>query len=214
MTMTIAKLRELTKEFDRAALSGLDLWFQRYPDLDDPFYRVKVGQTLFSGLQEQMLLWMLDAVSRDKTIVEIGAGMGQFPLFLSAQGFKTMGTEVSTTRYEGMLFLREHLSSVYEGLSERCAVSLRKFPGDAPPADVLVFCNIVNSRFHADLDNVIEAFKQYEEIVLDLRTFGITRDDDEAQRELCERISTGRPVSTIVKSKGCHVVRILKSQSI
>lgn len=216
MSSTEFSLQDLDariREFDRFALPALQQWLQEHPEPPDPFYQAKLGKSMISALQQRQLLYLLNQVPVTESIVEIGTGMGQVPLFLAVQGYHAFGLELAQGRVEGMRHLIRELDKHWSGLAGRCDVLLERFPKTRPQADVLLFCNTINGHMQRNLDQAVNALRDYSRIVLDLRTFDRKRDADDEQEELRRLIvGQGLDVTTVARAIGFHIVDVRPGQ--
>lgn len=198
---------ERMTDFETKAQPALRAWFEENPSLTDPFYRDKLSGHILSGLQIFFVRHILAHVDVSRSVCEVGTGMGQLPLFLAAQGYEAYGLEMHDKRCQGMAFLCKALSNVYPRLNEHFHLVQGRFPDAVPPVDVLVFCNTVNPVFAELLEPILAVLRKFPQVILDLRTFGVYRNTDDEQNELCARISAvGFRVETVIKGKGYHVV--------
>lgn len=154
---------------------------------------------------------------RDR-VCEIGAGVGALALTLAASGFRVIGYEAARARVEAFEWIRDRMDLAPSARGDDAPV-LRKgvFPdvrADAEGAGVCIALNTVSTHSATRQEAILDALTDYGQLVLDLRTFGVVR-DDEAQRGLIDALAARgfTLVSTLVCEDGSEIVHCVSQRA-
>jgi SAM-dependent methyltransferase len=148
------------------------------------FYQQRLGAGEFLASYEWVVLdYLLARFPPGETrVAEIGAGYGLLSLMLAASGYETIAFEGLRPRYEGIEFMVARFEARYPQLRENLRAVRGWFPDALTGAmtaparrNVLIATNIVNTAAAARQDHILRAAVAFDDLVLDITRFGITR---------------------------------------
>lgn len=173
-------------------------------------HRIETGRILTP--YEHALIGVLSGKGR---LFHAGAGMGTLTLALALAGVDCVIFESDERRYLAALAARD-------ALAPATAVEIRKakFPAglrreDSPADATLLFTNIVSTWTEEQVDRTIAAMHGFAETYLDLRLFGVVRDEAGDREALSARIAAaGFTVTPIdIGVAGTFYIRIVSRDS-
>lgn len=127
-----------------------------------------------------------------RRVLEVGIGLGELPIILAAHGIMAGGIECDYARYRAACLIRSGVSRFFPQIEHHYDVMFGKFPDDLPPAwtgpDVVLLFTNVASWDEILLDAAIKSLPRFGEVILDLRLFGIVRDDPTDRQRLFDSL--------------------------
>jgi hypothetical protein len=162
-------------------------------------YRLKRDQGLME--YERVLIdWIL--ARRPVRVVHAGIGMGPLIAALAEGGVEAVGYEGSRLRFAAARALRAALGLSYE---------LRRahYPdGDVGRGGLLLFTNVASGWTRRRVDAILATFTCFDEVILDLRLFGETRERAAERDALRRRLAAIGPVEDLPPIPGAFYVRL------
>lgn len=180
------------------------------------FYAVRVQKRLggLSEYEEHIARYAIERCA-GRRVVEIGTGLGELPIVLALNGMTTAGVEYDGNRQRAAMALHERIASCFPEILERYEFIRGSFPetlsGSAwTGADVTLLFTNVGAGWDADrTGRAIDFFTNVGEIILDLRLFGVVREDAADREELFARIAARARTAELLPdlSPGCYFAR-------
>jgi hypothetical protein len=162
--------------------------------------------------EERLARYLLDGYA-GRRVVHAGIGIGTLACALACNGMTVAGIEFNRRRVKSAHRLRAAIIEIWPEVEGRYEIIQGVYPTvlTAPPIRtawlpsrrsrpsapsgwldanaILVFTNVAYSWSETVLAAIIDTMPRFAEVLLDLRTFGIVREDDRARTALFERIA-------------------------
>lgn len=171
---------------EEAAVSWLTKWIDADPGhkraaSDYYMARVPQGQLLFPS-DLAIVDYCRSLFSRQARFFELGVGFGELSLCLAMSGFRTVGFEVDSGRYEAAAGLASALPQ--KGFDTGNLSLVHGFFPDALQLDrtdldgetVFVSTNVTSDLMMNEIDHVIWSLRLFNHLIIDLSRFGKVRD--------------------------------------
>lgn len=194
------QLDHVMHRIERIALATLRDWLETMPDAPaaaGDFYRSQVRDgRLFNGIHAAVARYLVETAAPDDRVVEIGCGLGPLCWLLAANGLQVTGFEGNKGRHDGAAHLLDRV------LPADAARRVQLIDGIFPFAfngemlrgagrRILVCTDTVNGLTAQNATLIVRMFFLFDQIVINLRTFGIVRDAGEQQALLAALTSAG-----------------------
>jgi len=130
-----------------------------------------------------------------RRIVEIGAGLGELPIILALNGMKSAGVEFNEGRQRAGRRVRERAVNCFPEVGEHYEFIAGGYPEAlvdtawTGPDVTLLFTNVIASWDRARTEAIDAFFPQVGEVILELRMFGVLRDEEAARQQLFDEIA-------------------------
>jgi hypothetical protein len=143
----------------------------------------------------------------ERRVVHAGIGVGTLACALACNGMTVAGIEYNRRRVRSARRLRAAVAAIWPEVADRYEIIKGLYPEvltagprfpwrRKPPASawldsnaILIFTNVAYGWTDAALASVIESLPRFAEAFLDLRLFGILREEDAERSALFDRIA-------------------------
>lgn len=169
------------------------------------FYAKHLEQRIALQEYEEDLALFLLARGPGREVVHAGIGLGTLACALAANGITVTGIEQDHGRVRSAQVLRDAVIRMWPDVAKRYRIVQGAFPAVAAPRRkwwswkrpanalepraTLLFTNVVMSWSEELQAAILAALPGFAEVILDLRTFGIVRDDESDREALFARIA-------------------------
>lgn len=143
---------------------------------------------------------------------EIGSGIGTLPFLLALNGFPAVGIECDKRRYETARAIWQDLSVKAEAIKPVCRLVFGRFPSAMTKYDtsdaLAILTDFVTTQTPQQVQAIIDGFRGYPYLLLDLRRFCITRERSEGQLELLRELESRgfKQIGDITPATDCAFV--------
>lgn len=150
------------------------------------FYRSRVvANQAFSSYEVLLAQKIVDQFATSvQEVHEIGCGWGQLVFLMASCGYKSIGFEVDSKRFEGAQSLSKALERVDEACARRASIRNESFPPlDRPESgsSLVVSTNVVVSDPHLFEPQMVWALRRYKYAIIDVDRFCRLRRASERQ---------------------------------
>lgn len=168
------------------------------------YYAQHLKQRIGLQAYEEDLAHFLLARGPERPLLHAGIGLGTLACALAANGLTVTGIEVDDGRVGSARLLRDAVVQMWPDVAGRYRIVHGAFPDVATPPmwapwkqpeialdprATLLFTNVVMSWSDELQRSILATLPRFAEVILDLRTFGIVRDDESARQALFARIA-------------------------
>jgi hypothetical protein len=161
------------------------------------YYGVRLKNHI-GGLQDYegaVFYYLNQAVPAARCIVHVGIGIGTTTALLAATGRNVVGVEWDQQRFRLATQLRQATMTVWPDVQKRYQLVAGGYPSvnddlskNQGPDCVLLFTNFAGPRPDEFRDSIIATFIHFGHVVLDLRTFCGTLEEEAQRCDLRDRI--------------------------
>lgn len=212
------QLEHVTHRVERAALAAMQDWLDTMPDAPaaaGDFYRSQVREgRLFNRVHAVVARYLIETAAPVDRVVEVGCGLGPLCWLLAANGLQVTGFEGNKGRYDGATYLRDRVlpADAAPRLQLVHGIFPFAFNGETLRSDgrrILVCTDIVSGFTAQNATLILRMFCLFDQIVINLRTFGIVRDGEEQQALLAVLTSAGFTVQRELLSGSAGLCLVL-----
>lgn len=171
---------------EEAAVSWLTKWIDADPGhkrAASDYYMARVPQgQLFIPSDLAIVDYCRAKFSRQARFFELGTGFGELSLCLAVSGFRTVGFEADTGRYEAAAelaaalpqkgFDTSNLSLVHGFFPDALQLDRTDLEGET----VFVSTNVTSDLMMNEIDHVVWSLRLFNHLIIDLSRFGEVRD--------------------------------------
>lgn len=166
------------------AMISLRETMKRSDDADDKFYRARIDRRQWLAKYELSVIdYLLEDYNPDTTCVtEVGCGWGTLPLALGGLGYHVNAVESNRLRFNGAVYLRDHVAKGLLSSLDRYKILKGFYPGiqnslliDPKKENILVMTNLVNSFTANNTESIIDAASAFDRLLIDVERFGVKR---------------------------------------
>ncbi len=160
------------------------------------YYEMRITQRL-GGLveyEEALARYLLNGF-RDRRVVHAGIGIGTLACALACNGMKVAGIEAFPLRVDSARRIRSAVVETWPEVESRYELIQGHYPEALTgltwfgPDVVLVFTNVGAGWDDNELNSIIQSMRDFGEVFLDLRLFGMVREREEDRSALFDRIA-------------------------
>ena len=164
--------------------------------------RIEVEQEGLTDYEAAIARYLTSNFDRSNHIVHAGIGVGTLTAALFALGFTVTGIESNPQRFQTAMRLQDRVTKGFKKNVGKCELihgllpqALDDYSASISGANVMLFTNVVSGWSPELQKNIIGTFPRFGHVLIDLRLFGVTRDEQFARDELLGWIGATRPVA-------------------
>ena len=133
--------------------------------------RLARGET-FPPYAQLIARAILDHKTDASAVIEIGAGLGELPFLLAAEGFETWAVERSEARFEASRELHAKLAEVDDDFVDRAHILCGEFPcpitGTSPATSIMISTGLVFDATVEHETRLVDAMLGYRHVIVDV----------------------------------------------